>query len=110
MLAIVRNKLYSSLCILYNQRSENSVCCKLGYCDLKNLLYSIFLFMGMESIKTYFIQVLVSVTWQIKCSNSNRKIHIVSHNLKVKHNRDIIKRLLSFQNLAFRRHDESESS
>jgi hypothetical protein len=51
------NKLYSWLCILFNQRSKNSVWCKLGYCDLKHVFYFIFLFIGMESIKTYFIQV-----------------------------------------------------
>jgi hypothetical protein len=66
----------------------------------------------MESLKNTFHP---SVSY-IKCSNSNRRCNKNLHNLEVKHNRDIIKRLidctffLSFQNLAFRGHDESESS
>jgi hypothetical protein len=36
----VRNKLYSWQRILFNQRSDNSVWCKLGYSDLKNVFPS----------------------------------------------------------------------
>jgi hypothetical protein len=106
--------LYCWPCI---RRSENSVWCKLRYRDLKNLSRSIGRHgKSKEHISSKCKFQLLGKLNVATAIDDARKIHIESPNFQVKHNGDIIKRLidctifLSFQNLAFRGHDESESS